>query len=119
LLLNASHSAAERLIGIDRGGKQTADLSMGWTDPYVIGAVLLGAALRLVRLDYAPLWFDETITAEHVSGTLGEMMRALFDGRENSLPAYLLLIKAWTAVVGASVWTLRVPSVLLSCVAIL
>jgi 4-amino-4-deoxy-L-arabinose transferase-like glycosyltransferase len=119
LLLNASHSAAERLIGINRGGKQTADLSMGWTDPYVIGAVLLGAALRLVRLDYAPLWFDETITAEHVSGTLGEMMRALFDGRENSLPAYLLLIKAWTAVVGASVWTLRVPSVLLSCVAIL
>jgi uncharacterized membrane protein len=90
-----------------------------WCDPYVAGAVLLGLALRLTRLDNAALWFDETITAQHVSASAADMLRSLFSGEENSLPAYLLLLKGWTAGAGASEWALRFPSVAFSCATII
>src|SRR5215208_5674697 len=87
-------------------------------DPCIIGAVLLGLVLRLFRLDYAPLWFDETFTARHMQSSYLELAGNLLNGVENSLPGYLMLLKSWTLVAGTSPWMLRFPSVMLSCVAI-
>ena len=37
-----------------------------WLDGWVAAALLTALALRLLRLDAAPLWFDEVITARWI-----------------------------------------------------
>jgi uncharacterized membrane protein len=81
-------------------------------DRWVIGATLAGAGLRLVHLGAAPLWFDETLTADWIRMPWGALlMRVLHD---NHPPLYFVLVKAWMAIAGDSAWALRLLSVAVS-----
>jgi len=81
-------------------------------DPVVAAATLVALAMRLARLDRAPLWFDETYTASWVRLPLGACLREALEA--NHLPLYFLLLDAWTGVAGDSAWALRLPGVLAS-----
>lgn len=76
-------------------------------DPWIIAAVVVGTALRLINLGDAPLWFDETYTVHHIGlpwdGYVGAMMR------DNQAPIYYATAKAWTELVGLTPWLLRLP----------
>jgi uncharacterized membrane protein len=89
-------------------------------DRHVLIAILVGFVIRVIRLDYAPLWFDETFTAEWVRQSLPQMIHTVLFGNYNAdhLPLYFLILKVWTSIVGHSDWTLRFPSVVFSCAAI-
>jgi uncharacterized membrane protein len=81
-------------------------------DPWIIAAVVVGTALRLVNLGDAPLWFDETYTVHHIGlpwdGYVGAMMR------DNQAPIYYASVKAWTELVGLTPWLLRLPGLVAS-----
>lgn len=81
-------------------------------DPWIIAAVVVGAALRSINLGEAPLWFDETYTVHHIGlpwdGYVGAMMR------DNQAPIYYATAKAWTELVGLSPWLLRLPGLVAS-----
>jgi hypothetical protein len=86
-------------------------------DPWVAGALLVGLVVRLVTLDRAPLWFDELTTVGWLAQPWGEMVQsALLD---NHPPLYFVVLKAWTAFAGNTVWALRLPSALASGLTIL
>lgn len=81
-------------------------------DPWVLGALLVGLALRLVRLDYAPLWIDEATTAMWLAMPWGDMVRSIVT--DVHPPLYFVILKAWSTVAGNSAWALRLPSALAS-----
>ena len=85
------------------------------SDPWLITAVAVGLALRLVGLDAAPLWLDEVHTAKTIAKPLETM---LVDWSGNHPPLYPLLMKAWAGIAGGSAYALRLPSVLATLVAI-
>jgi uncharacterized membrane protein len=82
-----------------------------WRDPWVLAALLVGLALRLLRLGAAPLWFDEVLTADWVSHSWREMI-ALCLG-DNHPPLYFALAKLAHDALGPSAWALRLPSAVL------
>src|SRR5690242_4348618 len=82
-------------------------------DPIIVGAVLVALCLRLINLDSAPLWLDETITANWIQLSWLGMLRSVLG--DNHLPLYPLLMKMWSVVAGSSPYALRLPSVLFSC----
>src|SRR5262249_37857110 len=71
---------------------------------------------RLVRLDAAPLWFDEVITARWMDLGWGALLEAVT--RDNHPPVYFLLLKGWTVLAGVTPRVLRLPSVLFSTLAV-
>jgi mannosyltransferase len=81
-------------------------------DPWILGAMLVAIAVRLARLDDAPLWFDETLTATTVRMSWAQMVQSTIV--DNNLPLYFLLLKAWTVLAGTSPWALRLPSAVFS-----
>ena len=81
-------------------------------DPWLWGAFLVAISLRLVRLDEAALWHDETFTATWLRLPWGAMVRTVL--ADNHLPLYFVMVKAWTSIAGASPWALRLPSALCS-----
>src|SRR5262245_57232640 len=95
-----------------RAGEARSTLRDGWV------ALAIGTALciRLVRLDAAPLWFDEVITARWLDLGCGNLLRAVT--RDNHPPLYFLLLKQWTVVAGVTPLALRLPSVLFSTLAV-
>jgi mannosyltransferase len=99
------------MIGIHARHLQASrDLSA--IDPLILGAMIVAIAVRLARLDDAPLWFDETLTATVVRMPWGEMVYSTIV--DNNLPLYFLLLKAWTVLAGTSPWALRLPSAVFS-----
>ena len=81
-------------------------------DPWLWGALLVAIVVRLIRLDEAAFWLDETFTVTWVRLPWWEMIRAVL--ADNHLPLYFIVIKAWICLAGVSPWTLRLPSVLFS-----
>lgn len=81
-------------------------------DPWLWGAFLVAISIRLIRLDEAALWLDETFTATWLRLPWGEMVRTVL--ADNHLPLYFVIVKAWTFIAGVSPWALRLPSVLCS-----
>lgn len=77
---------------------------------------LLGLALRLFHLDYRGLWEDEFLTLRAITLPWGEMCRERLQG--GHFPTYFALLKAWTMLAGLSDAALRMPSVILSALAI-
>lgn len=95
-----------------RGGGGDADGRADGPDPVVVAATLAALALRLLGLDRAPLWFDETYTATWVALPWGASAREALDA--NHLPTWFLLLGAWSRAFGESPWLLRLPGVLAS-----
>ena len=69
--------------------------------------------LKLVRLDAAAIWLDETFTANWVRLPWDGMIRAAM--ADNHLPLYFILLKAWSYAFGETPWALRLLSVVFSC----
>ena len=75
--------------------------------------VLLGAfALRLFRLDWQSLWWDEGISLHLATSPLVAVLADRLDNIHP--PLYFLLLKGWLALTGVSVFTARYFSVLAS-----
>jgi len=85
-------------------------------DPWILGALVVALALRLFRLDAAPLWLDEMITARWIEQPWLETLRIVT--ADNHPPAYVIVLKLWATVAGHSEWALRFPSVVFSCAAV-
>ena len=66
---------------------------------WLLTAVLLAAfALRIFRLDWQSLWWDEGISLHLAASSLAEIVR---DRAANiHPPLYYFVLKAWVAVVG-------------------
>jgi len=64
-----------------------------------------------------PLWLDETLSVEIARLPLPEFYGAL--RQDGAPPIYYLLLKAWMAVAGTGTVAVRLPSVLLTAVALL
>ena len=85
-------------------------------DFWILAAVVAALCIRLINLDEAALWFDETLTAQRNMLPWNGVINDVFFGRNdgNELPLYFLIIKAWSTIAGASPMMLRLPSVILS-----
>jgi uncharacterized membrane protein len=87
-------------------------IEWGKFDGWLLLPLVAALLLRLVRLDAAALWLDETFTARWVALPWAEMLRAVL--ADNHLPLYFVAAKAWISIATDSPWALRLFSVLLS-----
>ncbi len=79
---------------------------------------VLGCGVGLVAgLLSGPLWLDETLSVEIARLPLPEFYLAL--RQDGAPPLYYLLLKAWMALAGSGTVAVRLPSVLLTAVALL
>lgn len=78
----------------------------------LVGLLLIAFALRLFRLDYQSLWWDEGISLHLATTTWAEIVR----DRLNNIhpPLYFFILKGWLALVGVSAFTGRYLSALAS-----
>ena len=86
--------------------------------PFIILTLitLLGLGLRLVQLDFQPLWWDEGYSVWFASHSIAEMAR--LTAADIHPPLYYALLHLWTAVFGLKPLSLRLFSVLVSLPAI-
>ncbi|MGB4978762.1 MAG: hypothetical protein WBR35_18665, partial [Anaerolineae bacterium] len=80
------------------------------------GLLLLGLALRVQRLDFQPLWWDEGYSVWFATHTLGDMLA--LTAQDIHPPLYYALLHAWIALLGPAPHTLRLFSVYVSLPAI-
>jgi len=80
-------------------------------DRWVLSAVLVGLALRLVRLGAAPLWLDEVLSADWVSHPWREMVALCL--ADNHPPLYFVVAKLAHDLLGDAPWALRLPGAVL------
>jgi hypothetical protein len=85
-------------------------------DVWIAGAAVAALALRLLRLDTAPLWLDEVLTVDWTTLPTGALVHTALS--DNHLPLYFILLKGWLAITGHSVWALRLLSALCSAAAV-
>jgi 4-amino-4-deoxy-L-arabinose transferase-like glycosyltransferase len=79
--------------------------------------VLLSAAVRIHHLDYDPLWIDELITAQHSSGSFGDVLNSLRHSRPAKMPLDFL-VRSAALRVRHSEAALRAPSVVFGVLAV-
>lgn len=74
------------------------------------GLLFMAFALRLYRLDYQSIWWDEGISLHLGTSSFGDIIR----DRQNNIhpPLYFFILKAWLSLVGVSAFTGRYLSVL-------
>ena len=86
----------------------------------IIGLLLLAAALRLYRLqDFPSGYHNDEVTDAHIIETVVAGRRAIYFPEDTgSEPFYMYFSAPFTAVLGPTVWALRLPSVFLSMVAL-
>jgi mannosyltransferase len=87
--------------------------ALGWVG---LAALLLGMGLRFYRLDAQSLWYDEGTSASLSASPIRRVMEAA--AQDIHPPLYYLLLQAWSAVVGRSVFALRAFSALAGVVLI-
>ena len=78
--------------------------------------VLLGLGLRLIQLDFQPLWWDEGYSVWFAAHSLAEMTR--LTAADIHPPLYYALLHGWTQLLGMQPVSLRLFSVLVSLPAI-
>jgi len=88
----------------------------------VILIFAISFALRVFRLDFYSLWYDEvsTVSLLHRS-TSSSVLTAIINttGSETLHPLYYLIMAGWIRIAGDSVWALRFPSAFFgSCVVV-
>ena len=86
------------------------------SDPWVLTALGVGLLLRFARLDAAPLWFDEVMTADWVARPWGEMLATCL--ADNHPPLYFALVKLVHDALGGGAWVLRLPSAVIGALAV-
>jgi uncharacterized membrane protein len=74
---------------------------------------LLAFGLRVFRLDFQPIWFDEDLAYQRATATLGISL-ASTDGS----PLYYLLLHGWVELAGSSLFALRFFSALCGTLAL-
>jgi hypothetical protein len=75
---------------------------------------MLSLGIRMFRLDFYSLWYDEATTADLLQDkSVGKALNAILDtsGSETLHPFYYLVLSAWMQISGSSEWALRFPSV--------
>jgi len=90
---------------MERSGKGTAIL-----------IVFLAFALRMLRLDFQPLWWDEGYSVYFASMSLPSMVEAT--SLDIHPPFYYALLRGWIALAGPSPFSLRLFSVLVGTITI-
>ncbi len=100
-------------------GKKTNQLSFDKLFEHRIAIAMLIFALsfgiRLFRLDFHSLWYDEATTASLLQDkSVGEAFDTILgtSGSETLHPLYYLILSAWMQIAGSSEWALRFPSVI-------
>ena len=76
---------------------------------WLILIILLGSAVRLYRLDYQSLWFDESLSMALASAPLKLSIEATLAEGLQHLPLYYLLLRIFVWI-GRSEMVLRLPS---------
>lgn len=78
----------------------------------IVGLLFIAFALRLFRLDYQSLWWDEGISLHLATSNWSE----LISDRLNNIhpPLYFFILKGWLALVGVSAFTGRYLSAVAS-----
>lgn len=89
-------------------------------DLWILAALAVSLIVRLINLDEAALWFDETLTAQRIPLAWADVIHDVFFGEYNAnqVPLYFLLVKAWSTIAGFSPMALRLPSVVLSLITV-
>ncbi len=82
----------------------------------LVGLILLALALRVLRLDFQTLWWDEGYSVWFAGHSLPDMVR--LTAADIHPPLYYALLHLWTAVLGPSPAVLRLLSVALSLPAV-
>lgn len=82
----------------------------------VAGLTLLALALRLARLDFQPLWWDEGYSVWFANQPLAEMLR--LTALDIHPPLYYALLGGWSQLLGLAPVALRLFSVVAGVVAI-
>lgn len=96
--------------------REAASTTGASRDPWVLAALLVGLAVRLLHLGAAPLWFDEVMTADWVAHPWREMLALCL--ADNHPPLYFAVAKLAHDVLGDSAWALRLPSAVLGAAVI-
>lgn len=78
----------------------------------LIGLLLLGLALRVQRLDFQPLWWDEGYSVWFATHPIGDMLA--LTAQDIHPPLYYALLHAWIALLGPTPIPLRLFSVVVS-----
>lgn len=83
---------------------------------------VISFAVRVFRLDFYSLWYDEVTTVFLLRGkTISEAFSTILASRgsETLHPLYYLILSAWMQIGGSSEWAVRFPSVVFgSCAAV-
>ncbi len=91
-------------------------MSPGARRALALAALGLAIGVRLVALGARDFWSDEVHTFESVQlpwdALVGERLA------HGHVPLYFLIVKAWTGLVGASQFALRLPSAVFGCLAL-
>lgn len=89
---------------------------------WLLGALGIGVALRLFRLDEQSVWYDDYVVYVNVlESSFGQFWRAVFGtGSVNSehVPLYFVLQFAWSRLAGDAPTTMRMLSVVTGIAAI-
>ena len=81
-----------------------------WYPRIAVALILLGAGLRLYRLENKNIWWDEGFTVFMARLPLGNLLVA--SGHDTAPPVYYAVLHAWMALAGDSEFALRLPSAL-------
>lgn len=92
-------------------------MKLGGIHIVLLGAILVGAILRLHRLAERSIWFDEAVAHTTITA-FGWPEMVERTGRAVHPPGFYILLRVWAAALGASLISLRLFSVLLSWIAI-
>ena len=86
--------------------------------PWAVVALLtaLGAILRLIQIDFQPLWFDEGYSFYFASSPIPELIAGT--AVDIHPPLYYLILKGWMALFGAGVVQARLLSATIGTVTI-
>ncbi len=89
----------------------------GWQRPTLVFIFLLALLLRVLRLDFQPLWWDEGYSVWFAGQPLSDMVR--LTAADIHPPLYYALLHLWTRAWGLSPLALRSFSVLMGVPAVL
>jgi 4-amino-4-deoxy-L-arabinose transferase-like glycosyltransferase len=75
----------------------------------ILALILLGFALRVLRLDFQPLWWDEGYSVWFATHPLGQMVA--LTAQDIHPPLYYAVLHGWTLLLGTAPFVLRLLSV--------
>jgi uncharacterized membrane protein len=79
----------------------------------LVGLCLLAFGLRVARLDFHPIWFDEDLAYQRATAALGVSLASMAGS-----PFYYVLLRGWVELTGVSLFALRFFSTLFGTLAI-